>query len=105
MSEKRKKTPQTAYSGSREWEALQPKRDEVKAEINCNSVRKIDWSLLRNSHTAIKREKKEFNSQIKTGAKFQKELVDDIVGPIAERMIASHKNYPLNVTKVGSFKY
>ena len=105
MIDKKKRTPQAAYSSTKEWESLQPKRDEVKAEINCNSVRKIDWSLIRNSKTAIKREKDEFNKQNKSGAKFQEKLVDNIVGPIAERMTASHKNYPLNVTKVGSFKY
>ena len=44
MSNKRKKTPQGAYSASREWESLQPQRDEVEAEINKNSVRKIDWT-------------------------------------------------------------
>ena len=46
MSDKKKKTPQGAYSASREWESLQPQRDEVKAEINKNSVRKIDWTSI-----------------------------------------------------------
>jgi hypothetical protein len=105
MSDKKKRTPQTAYSSTKEWESLQPQRDEVKAEINKNSVKPINWTLLHNSRTAVKREKAEFNKQNKTGAKFQQELVDNIVAPIAERMLGSYKDYPLNVTKVGSFKY
>ena len=105
MSDKKKRTPQTAYSSTKEWESLQPKRDEVKAEINMNSVRPINWAQVRNGKPNINKAKKDFKDQNKTSAKFQAELVDEIVGPIAERMVASHKNYPLNVTKVGSFKY
>lgn len=78
MSDKKKKTPQTAYSASREWESLQPQRDEVKAEINKNSVRPINWSVLRNSSTAIKRAKKEYNDQNKSSHKFVTERVENV---------------------------
>jgi hypothetical protein len=78
MSDKKKKTPQGAYSASREWESLQPQRDEVKAEINKNSVKKIDWSLIHNSKTAIKRAKKEYKDQSKTSLKFVQDRVENV---------------------------
>ena len=78
MSDKKKKTPQGAYSASREWESLQPQRNEVKAEINKNSVRKIDWTNIRNSKTAVKRAKKEYNDQDKSSLKFVQGRIENV---------------------------
>jgi seryl-tRNA synthetase len=103
MSDKKKRTPQTAYSSTKEWESLQPKRDEVKAEINRNSVRKIDWNLLHNGKTAIKREIKEFNKQNKQGGKFAEERVT-VLGPIAALALKENDGKH-NFASITSFKY
>lgn len=100
MNNKKKNTRQSAYSASKEWETLQPKRDEVKAEINCNSVKKVDWSLLLNSKTIIKREKAEFNKQNKQGKNFASERVS-LLAPIILLVNAGKTIF----SKVSSFKY
>jgi len=101
MSDKKKKTPQTAYSASREWESLQPQRDEVKAEINRNSVRPSKLAELRYGRKTIAREKLEYNKQDKGNLKFVTARVEmfSLLNPLFEAKTAS-----FNFAKLTSFR-
>lgn len=80
MNNNKKKSPWSPFNAAKEWEMLQPQRDEVKAE-NHRPRRVVN--IERNSKSAVKRAKKEHNNQNQMSASFLEER-QNILGIMVE---------------------